>query len=150
MQKSVRSTETRLLGVDRDGQRFNGHLVGDRTGSWNHIPERQDVVLERVPNDPHHMLIALDSQKALRPNMYKLNVDTNTLQLVQTNVYGVRRWQLDRAGEVRLGVARDDTTVRIVVRPPGSREWTTLHRADVLEAPSISPLGFDEDPAVLY
>jgi hypothetical protein len=56
----------------------------------------------------------------------------------------------DRQGVVRLGMAEEGTTVHILVKPPGRESWQTLRKYDALREPDMTPLGFDEDPNILF
>jgi dipeptidyl aminopeptidase/acylaminoacyl peptidase len=150
--EQARTTETRLLAVNRDGSGLLGELIRIDGGSGrrDHVPQLQDVVLGTVPGDRRRILVSLDLRQPTYPDVYAVDVYSGARRLVQPNVHQVRRWLADRAGVVRAGVALDGTTIRIVVKPPGGEAWTTLQTVDVSREAPVSPLGFDNDPGVLY
>jgi dipeptidyl aminopeptidase/acylaminoacyl peptidase len=82
--------------------------------------------------------------------VYAVDVYTGARRLVQPNRHQVRHWLIDRAGVVRVGVAYEETTVRLVVKPPGTEAWTTLQKVDVTRDAPMWPLGFGNDPGLLY
>lgn len=100
----VETAETRLVSVNRDGTGANQELM--RSVSF----QFQDRVVAFLPDDPKHVLIALDATIPNSPNVYRLNVESGARSLVQANpgnAEGFRRiheWIADRAGLVRLGI----------------------------------------------
>ncbi|MDO9117087.1 MAG: S9 family peptidase [Nitrospira sp.] len=156
----VGMVETRLIGVNRDGTGANQELIKpkgpDAIFGSEHYSQIQDQVVAFLPDDPKHILIALDATIPNSPNVYRLNVETGARSLVQANpgnAEGFRRihaWMADRAGRVRLGIGGRNTMQRIIVRASGSDEWRELVEFDFTKEAGITPLGFDRDPDVLY
>ncbi|MCS6293701.1 MAG: S9 family peptidase [Nitrospira sp.] len=146
----VETVETRLIGVNRDGTGANQELIKPRYSQF------QDRVVAFLPDDPKHVLIALDATIHNSPNVYRLNVESGARSLVQANpgnAEGFRRiheWMADRAGRVRLAIGGRNSMQRIIVRSSGSDEWRELVEFDVTKEFGIRPLGFDSDPDVLY
>lgn len=149
----IRVTETLLFAINRDGSNLKTDLITpgrDRYYSWEHIPQLQDRVIGKIPGDDQSVLIALDLQTALYPDVYKLDVYTGRRELIERSTYGMRYWMADRQGVVRLGTAVEGTIVHILVKPVGQDRWQTLRKYDALREPDITPLGFDEDPNILF
>lgn len=146
----VETAETRLVSVNRDGTGANQELMRSVYSQF------QDRVVAFLPDDPKHVLIALDATIPNSPNVYRLNVESGARSLVQANpgnAEGFRRiheWMADRAGLVRLGIGGRNTMQRIIVRSSGSDEWRELAEFDFTKEAGITPLGFDHDPDVLY
>lgn len=149
-----RWTQTRLLAVNRDGSELKADLVmpsGDTRGlSREHIPQLQDRVIGRIPGDSRSVLIAMDLKTVLYPDVYKLDVYTGRRELIEGSTYGIRNWMADRQGVVRLGTAVEGTIVHILVKPVGQDRWRTLRKYDALRERGMTPLGFDEDPNILF
>lgn len=158
--KRVETVETRLIGVNRDGTGGNQELIKPKNATSifgsEHYSQIQDQVVGYLPDDPKHVLIALDAAIPNSPNVYRLNVESGTRSLVQANpgnAEGLRRihaWMADQAGRVRLGIGGRDTMQRIIVRSSGSDDWRELAEFDFTKESGVSPLGFDSDPDVLY
>lgn len=142
--------ETRLIGVNRDETGGNQELIKPMSSQF------QDQVIAFLPDDPNHVLIALDATIHNSPNVYRLNVESGARNLVQANpgnAEGFRRihqWVADRTGRVRLGIGGRNSMQRIIVRSSGSDEWRELVEFDFTKEFGIRPLGFDSDPDVLY
>lgn len=146
--------QTRLIAVNRDGSELKTDLVmpsADARGlSREHVPQLQDRVIGRIPGDSRSVLIALDLKTAMYPDVYKLDLYTGRRELIEGSTYGIRHWMADRQGIVRLGMAIEGTIVHILVKPVGQDRWRTLRKYDALNEPDMIPLGFDEDPNILF
>ncbi len=158
--EGVDSQETRLLAVNRDGTQQNGNLL--RVSSFpsifgkKHFPQFQDRLVGTIPGDPRHVLIALDIERPLSPDVYKLDVYSGERTLVQTNpglqpgVRNVLQWIADREGRLRVGVGQFGTTVRVIYKVPESTLWRELVEYDLAKETGMFPLAFDADPDWLY
>ena len=151
---NLRWTETRLFAINRDGSNLKTDLI---TPSRDHnsftreyLPQLQDRVIGKIPGDNRSVLIALDLRIGTYPDVYKLDVYTGRRELIEGSTYGMRDWMADRQGVVRLGTAVEGTMVHILVKPVGQDRWQTLRKYDALREPDMTPLGFDEDPNMLF
>jgi len=149
-----RWTQTHLIAVNRDGTNLKPDLIMPESDlrllTRDHVPQVQDEVIGMVSGDSRSVLIALDFKTPTYPDVYKLDVYTGRRELIEGSTYGIRRWMADRQGVVRLGMAVEGTTVHILVKPPGQASWQTLRKYDALREPDMTPLGFDEDPNILF
>ena len=158
--EGIDSQETRLLAVNRDGAQQNPNLFKQTPFlaifGKKHFPQFQDHLVGTLPGDPRHVLIALDLERPLSPDVYKLDVYSGERQLVQTNpglqpgIRNVLQWIADREGQVRVGVGQFLTTVRVIFRAPESSIWRELAEYDLAKETGVMPLAFDADPAWLY
>ena len=152
--------DTRLLAVNRDGTQQNDNLLKQTSFSSifgkKHVSQLQDRLVETIPGDPRHVLIALDIERPLSPDVYKLDVYSGERDLVQTNPgrqpgpRNVLQWIADRRGHVRVGVGQFQTTVRVIFTAPESGIWRELAEYDLAKETGLMPLAFDADPAWLY
>ncbi|MDM0003546.1 S9 family peptidase [Variovorax sp. J22G73] len=174
--RGVRTFESRLIAVDRDGGNLKGDLtLGIQQGKAferaRRVPQFQDRIVGALPDEPETVLIALDASAPGQPDVYRLDTRTGRSRLVQRNLGGIRQWMADAQGEVRLGYGVTRTVLRVMVRPPaapaenksenkdeigsGSGSWRPLmsyEGTDPAEARRLAlrPLGFDADPRCLY
>jgi len=146
--------QTRVLAINRDGTDLQTDLIppdfDGRAFRYGDTPQIQDSVIGTIPGDDRAVLIALDLKSSTYPDVFKLNVYTGERELVERNIYGIRDWTADRQGVIRLGTAVDGTIIHHLVKPPGSDEWRTLSKFDVTRETGMTPLGFDEDPNILF
>ncbi|HRB17377.1 MAG TPA: prolyl oligopeptidase family serine peptidase [Nitrospira sp.] len=158
--EGVDSQETRLLAVNRDGTQQNGNLL--RVSSFpsifgkKHFPQFQDRLVGTIPGDPRHVLIALDIERPLSPDVYTMDVYSGERTLVQNNPglqpgpRNVLQWIADREGRLRVGVGQFGTTVRVIYKMPESTLWRELAEYDLAKETGMVPLAFDADPDWLY
>ena len=146
----VDSTETRLLAVDVASGEQNV-LVQPRGSSQNYS-QFQDNVLSYLPNDPEHILVALDLDRANQPSVYKVNVNTKRKKRVEKGKLSIRDWIVDGQGQLRAGRALDFETGKAStrVRIGDSKKWEKIFEFNALEDPPITALGFGLDPNLLY
>lgn len=158
--RGVDVEETRLLAVNWDGSQQNDNLVKQSTFSSifgkKHVPQVQDRLVGMIPGDGRHVLVGLDIERPLSPDVYRLDVYSGERHLVESNPglqpgdRNVLRWLADRTGQVRIGVGQSGTVVRVIYRAPESTRWSDLAEYDLAKETGLMPLGFDADPAWLY
>lgn len=158
--EGIDSQETRLLAVNRDGTQQNGNLL--RVSAFpsifgkKHFPQFQDRLVGTIPGDPRHVLIALDIERPLSPDVYTMDVYSGERTLVQHNPglqpgpRNVLQWIADREGRLRVGVGQFGTTVRVIYKVPESTLWRELVEYDLAKETGMVPLAFDADPDWLY
>lgn len=151
------TTETRLVAIEADGsEKESRELIRPRTGTGmrggDHVSQFQDQVIDYLPDDPDHVVIALDLDKPNQPSVYKLNIYTRKLSRLEKGKRKIRQWLTDQQGNVRLGRSLDYKTGEAIfyVRQVGSKEWERLFEYNALNEPRISASGFALDPDVLY
>lgn len=150
--------DTRLLAVNRDGSQQKSDLLKSSSFLFapKHVPQFQDRIIGDLPDDSRHVLMQLDFERPLSPDVYKVDVYSGERTIVETNpglhtgVRNVSNWVVDREGKVRAGVGQDRTTVRVIAKAPGSDSWREFAEYDLTKETGPYPLGFDEDPRWLY
>ena len=88
------TAETRLFAVDVDQENPQMRLlVKPRRGRRaQHISQLQDRVIDYLPDDESHVLIALDLDSANQPSVYKLNIYDKKLTRVEKGKRRIRSW----------------------------------------------------------
>lgn len=152
--RTVSFTETRLLAIDIDGKEVEQrNLIRPKDSrDSKHISQFQDNVISFLPDDPEHILVAIDLDKANLPSVYKLNVNNKKLQRLEKGKMEVRDWMADRQGNLRLGEALDYDSGEASIRYTnlGDDTWHKMFEHNALEEPGVKPLGFAKDPNILY
>ncbi len=124
------------------------------------LPERRDRewLLQRVelidvlPADPGHVLLALTSADRGRPRVYRVDVATGKRRLMQGTHPGVTTWLADGAGRVRVGYGIHSAGVsrRTFVRDPDGGAFRLLSEDPLTSGRVFTPVAFDGDaPDVL-
>ncbi|RDV24826.1 S9 family peptidase [Alteromonas aestuariivivens] len=154
--RHVRFYETRLYSLnwnDKGSDAIN--LVDPRRLSATkrsaaHTPQFQDTVVHWLPDDPEHILMAIDVDTPLQPSVYKVNVYKGNMKRLLWGKRKVRDWLADRQGNVRIGISQDNETGETRVLLNDENDWHTLFEYNAMHDKPIFPLGFDLDPNVLY
>ena len=157
---TIDSVETRLLAVNRDGTQQIPNLFKQASFlslfGKKHFPQVQDRIVGTIPRDSRHVLLALDLERPLSPDVYNVDVYSGERQLVQVNpglepgVNTISHWVADREGHVRAGAGQFQTMVHVIVKQPESSLWRHLAQYDLAKETGLLPLAFDADPAWLY
>lgn len=148
------TTESRLFAVDADDPKKEMRvLIEPRYNriSAEHFSQFQDNVIDFLPDDPEHVLISIDLEKANMPSVYKLNIYNKKKSKVIRGKRNVRTWMTDQQGKVRIAVAQNyKNGLREVFYISDEGEWQLLYEHNALEDTGITPLGFGLDANALY
>lgn len=152
---STDTMETRLLAIDVDGEEaVQRRLIKPRNNrtKTEHFSQFQDNVVSFLPDDPEHILIALDLDVANLPSVYKLNIRTTAKAKISRGKLAIRDWMADRQGNLRLGEALNYKTgeASFRVRISDDDKWHKIFEYNALEEPGVTALGFAKDPNILY
>lgn len=147
--KQKGGAQTRLVAIDRDGgeQRDLSELddAGLRAGQ-----QIQDEVVDLLPGDGRHILLALDAPTTHSPAVYKLDIESGRRRMVEPPQRLVGHWMTDAQHRVRLGIRQQGEQIDIITRDPDGHDWRTLWSYPLFSADSVMPLGFDKDPYTLF
>lgn len=146
----VESTETRLLILDTDTGEVRNAVPNRRLKQFKHPPQFQDRVVDLLPDDEQHILLALDGESPNNPGVYRARLDKPGLEAVEPYKMHVKQWIVDRQHRVRIGIQLNGSEYRIRHRPVGGKDWATLWSFEAFAAEAIWPVGFDADPNQLY
>lgn len=152
-----------LFGIDKDGddQRVFGKrwLDGGRVGKGSRtgfkLPKVRsgDDLVSLLRDDPDAILIQLHEYDKPGAAVYRMDVESGRLRLVQGVQKGVIRWYADHDGKVRMGFGSESRGGGrwILARPDEDSEWQKIASWDVLaNERSFVPLGFAFDRNIVY
>jgi len=112
---------TRLFGVDYDGARFSelvpdavSRNIADTDLVWN--SQFQDRIVNWLPDDPNHVLIQLNRKNGNYPDVYRLDIYQNRIEMVTKNVAPISFWEATDTGKVVLGTGLRDLAPVAFVR----------------------------------
>ncbi|MEP7245714.1 MAG: S9 family peptidase, partial [Gammaproteobacteria bacterium] len=131
---------TRLLALNLDGSKVTALYQEGRTGGAQY----QDRILHWLPDDPRHVIIQSDPDQDVYPSVYKLDIYTGLMQLVQGQREPVLSWMTDREGVVRFGFGfkSNETAGVYITRTGAGATWQVLERFQRYDDERFSPLGF--------
>nr|WP_136252045.1 S9 family peptidase [Ningiella ruwaisensis] len=156
--KGTRFYQTRLFSIDLSEEDPQlKQLVKPRRDAGvqvfgTYTSQYQDRVLDFMPEDPEHVIIAVDLDVPHMPSVYKLNVRTGRTSRIEKGKLSIRRWVLDRQHNLRIGISYNYNTgeSRIYHRKTNDDDFEKLIEYQTYEQPSMQILGFDADPNIMY
>jgi hypothetical protein len=142
--------ETRLLSVRYDGSELRNLVRRPSGGRLGSVAQFQDRVVDWLPEDGHHILLQLVDEDDPLPSVFRVNVETGQRSRVQMPRPHVWGWLTDRTHRVRVASAQNGTRIRIDVCDPDGSRWRTAWSYELLDRQAVHPLGFGDDPNLLY
>ncbi len=149
--------ESRLLKVKADGSQDDIQTVVSPklSSTWkknhDHIAQFQNRIVDILPDEPHHILMAVDFEVQNLPTVYKVDLRKKMARTtIQKRKNNIKQWIVDRQHRVRLAKGRDETRAFYNIKDLKTGEWRTLWDYDVFKSAHIEALGFALDPNILY
>ncbi len=142
-------SETRLLKVNVDGSTQIESVLKPKSAERH--PQFQNNIIDTLPEEPDHILMALDLKVANQPDVYKINLNsTRVRSMVYRGKQNIYDWMTDRQHRLRLGFGRDKTKIFYRLFDLKTEQWRNIWEYEIFDAPDISPLGFGKNPNDLY
>ena len=113
-------------------------------------PQFQDQVISFLPDDPDHIMLALDIEFKNNPSVFKVNLNDGKMSRIERAKLGIRQWFADRQGRLSAGVSLNyDTGEQRVYYRRGDK-WEVLFEFNTMVDKDITVKGFGLDPNILY
>ncbi len=144
--------ESRLLSVKADNSEKPTLLEFPKPTN-NLLSQFQDNVISMLPDDPEHILMAIDIEKPFFPSVYKVDVNTAQRERVKRTKANVRDWMTDQQDRVRIGITfdRNGAESRVLVYKLNRGKWIEAWKTEgIFSEPPVVPLGFGKEPNILY
>lgn len=147
----IPTTETRLLIGDVEANEIKPAFSTSYLRRQNYVPQFQDQIVDLLLDDPDHILLEANFEGVDSSAVYRVNLKKQRVRRVIHDKSDVISWYTDRSGEIRIALTFDqDTTFKVLHRPVGEKKWQTLWEFEALSEDSVSIMGFDGDPNLLY
>jgi dipeptidyl aminopeptidase/acylaminoacyl peptidase len=140
-------TESRLLAIDPSG-RHAVPLIESR--AERAVDFGQDRIIDLLPDDPGHVLIAAYRSDADSPDVVKVDIDTGHRRTVVAGQNHITNWKTDASGQVRLGTALQDGVLSVFYRDDAASPFRIIRAIEAANASKFSPLAVASEPGILY
>jgi dipeptidyl aminopeptidase/acylaminoacyl peptidase len=142
--------ENRLLKVPADGTGSATPVFKPRNNE--RMPQYQANVIDFLPNDPDHILMALNLDHWQYPDVYKINIASKRgkRKLIKRWQPNNEAWKVDRQSRIRLGFGIKEGRGFYRLLDLKSKKWRRIWEYEILGDAPVSPLGFAADPNQLY
>ena len=144
-------TETRLMVIDIESGKNRSVLAPQFLKRLAYVPQFQSDIVDLIPEDENSFLLALDGfGQGEGVGVVKVYLNN---KLPEVQVYGrenLVNWVADRQHRPRIAIFLDETTYTIKHKFDKDGEFTDLWKFERFSDKEIWPLGFDQDPNILY
>ncbi|MGK0471570.1 MAG: dipeptidyl aminopeptidase/acylaminoacyl peptidase [Candidatus Azotimanducaceae bacterium] len=142
----IKTTETRLIAYDFAENKI--YWLGRPKRRSRDFASQQERVVDRLMNDPDHLLLELDFELDGYPSIYKTNVRTGKRKIYQKQRSGINDWFSDDQGKIRLGFGFKARGVKLnILYLDKDNKWQKFTRADLLNYEFV---GLGPEPGQLY
>lgn len=142
--------ESRLLKVLANGSKPAKPVFKPRKNDL--VPQFQSRVIDFLPDDPDHILMALNLENWEFPSVYKINITSKKTkrELIKRWHPYTEGWITDRQNRLRMGYGVKEGRGFYRLLDLKTNQWRRIWDYEILGEPSIVLLGFARDPNTLY
>lgn len=117
----------------------------------SYVPQFQDDVIDYLPNDPDHILMAIDISRPFEKSVFKVNLKEHRISRLIKGKKRIRDWITDRQGNPRIAISLNyDTGDRQIFLRDEDDNYEELYAYNVSEDKPVYVAGFAADPNILY
>ncbi len=149
--------ETRLASIKKDGSGLewivrsanSDEVAGSRPGTKPDIPPQiQDDVISWLPEEPNHILVALDENFDGKDEVRRIDITSGDYTNIQDGLRGVQNWLVDASGDVRMGFGyyESEFTLKFL---NSEQQWISATSTDWWDS-GWHPVAFTDDPLVAF
>ena len=126
-----RTEESRTISVNIKTKKTKWLGRPETRRSNSEYMSQHERIIDRLPDDPEHLLLQLDFELDAQPDVYKVNINTGRRKKVKTGKKGVNNWYADQSSEIRLGIGyKHKSTKRKVFFKNKDGKWVNLENVD--------------------
>lgn len=144
--KMGQTADSGFAGANRSENRAFSFQLEDMSFVWLGKPDRKrtyltnekisdplsqfEEIVSRLPDDPDHILMALDFERDAEPAIFKVNVKSGRRQRFQNGKKGINRWHSNPSGNIVLGSGyRSRSKDFNIVYRNGDDDWRALGKS---------------------
>ncbi|WP_394129213.1 alpha/beta hydrolase family protein [Shewanella maritima] len=148
----VPTTETRLFKYNLADNKTSSILSKSLLKRFQWLPQFQNNIIDMLPEDEEHVLMQFRGMgnHPQYASVMKISLSGGRSHTVQPTKRYITDWITDRQHNVRIGIYRDDVTYRIYEQEEAKGDLRVLWEFDAFEENAIWPMGFADDPNILY
>jgi dipeptidyl aminopeptidase/acylaminoacyl peptidase len=150
LRRGTPTTETRLQSIDVETREVRDVLLPSFVGKQRYRPQYQDRIVDILPNDKDHILLASKFEKSSSSGVIQVNLKTGRTKRVMRDKVNVVEWVTDRQHRVRIALWHDETTYKVLHKEADGPRWYTLWEFEAFSESQVWPMSFDKDPDYLY
>jgi dipeptidyl aminopeptidase/acylaminoacyl peptidase len=136
------------LGGDENFHIFMAMITGGEILELTPFSGVKSRLVDDLEENPRHMLISMNRDNPEVFDVYRADVETGELELVERNPGDILGWLTDHDGQLRVAYQAIGTDTNILYRASESEPFKTLVRTDFKDI--FDPLFFSFDNKNLY
>jgi len=140
---------TKLLRVNVDGSGFKPLFKNRHFKDLPFKEPNQTRITDFLSEDEDHILVQLRTTNYRSPDVVKLNIKKNTIDVIQKSKTHVQNWITDEDGNIRAGFKYDrraDICCSVIFKDINTGKWRTIWKYANFSEDEVSVLGFGKDP----
>jgi len=133
---ATRRTETRLMAVNADGSNLAWIVKpGKRKSATSKLgvklaaPYYQTDIIDMLPDEPNHILLAVDSDFNLQDEVRKIDIRNGKFKKIHGGFRGIQYWKTDIKHELRLAWGFWENE-RVAYWKNANGEWKNIAKQD--------------------
>lgn len=143
-------TSTRLLRIDTNTGEVTPAIPARLVRRIDYVPAVQDRIIDTLPDNPDEFIISLRTSNAVNSSVFKVNHRLGKAKKLHASRAKTLYWMTDQQHQLRIARYFNDTTTRYDHRSDDESKWSTLFEHQAFSPTARHPLGFDQDPNILY
>lgn len=136
-------------GGDEDFHVYRVDLTNDKVDDLTPLPKIRAQISGVSPYHPKEILVSLNDRDPRFHDVYRLNLETGSKELVQRNE-GFSGFLIDDHYKVRFAMKFSPDGGNLVLQPDGKDGWTEFVKIPMEDTLTTNPVGFDKSGQVLY
>ena len=136
-------------GGDEDFHLYRVDLAADKTDDLTPLQKVRAQISGMSPRRPKEILVGINDRDPRFHDVYLLNLDTASKELLQKNE-GFSGFLIDDDYKVRFAMKFSPDGGNLVLQPDGKRGWSEFAKIPMADTLTTNPVGFDKSGELLY
>jgi len=146
-----KTRESRLLIIDTKTGVVTRPFKHTFLDDFRVLPAVQDQIVDLLPDDPDHLLIAMPGFSGGPHNVvYKVNIRNQRVAAVQNSEPSILGWGTDRQHRIRVGTHVNDGVLTNHIYDLNTEQWRELWPYTPYSKSQTNVIGFGKDPNIVY
>ena len=137
------------VGGNEDFHIYRVDLTTDKTDDLTPFPKVRANISGVSPHHPKEILVGLNDRDPRFHDVYRINLETGTKELLQKNE-GFSGFLIDDHYKVRFAMKFSLDGGNLVMQPDGKDGWKEFTKIPMADTLTTNPVGFDKSGEVLY
>lgn len=143
-------TRTSLIVIDSETAEVRQPLTRHAYAKFQSMPVINDNIIDFLPDNPDEFILSLRTSINVATEVYKVNHKKRRIKRLHHLRADTLDWITDRQNNLRIAYRFDEGQVQYDYRPVDSKKWKPLFEYKVFTDEEVTPLGFDQDPNILF